>query len=375
MKAKRTAELGVFIPVGNNGWIASTNGPKIPGTYEYNRDVTVMAEQMGFDFALSMAKWRGYGGPTQHWNITLESITTMAGLAEATSRIGIWGTVHMMIFPPAVMAKMVATLDQISNGRVGLNLVSGSNPHDLGQMGLWRDLDHAGRYALAEEWIQVVKRLWTEERVNHKGAFFELTDCMSNPKPSTIPPVICAGASDRGFQFTIDNCNGSFFPASDDDASIARGKRAKELAKKAGKPEFKSYGLFTLIPGATDAEAQERLDFFNEGADREALATQAAEYSSDKSAKENFAAQYFINQNERVSAVHGGAMTGSIETLARKVARTVIEGELDGITIIVPDFMTDLRAVGEQMVPMMADFGVHTNALSFVRPPATAKAA
>lgn len=369
---RKLTEVGVFIPVGNGGWVTSTNGPALPGTYEYNRAVTVLAEELGFDFALSMAKWRGYGGPSKHWDITLESLTTMAGLAEATKRIGIWGTVHMMIFPPAVIAKMVATLDQISHGRVGLNLVSGSNPHDLGQMGLWRDLDHAGRYALAEEWIKVVRRLWTEERVDHKGEFFELTDCMSNPKPTVMPPVICAGASDRGFQFTIDNCTGSFFPASDDPAAIARGRRAKELAAKAGKPEFKSYGLFTLIPGTTDTEAQERLDHFDAGVDRIALATQSSEYASDKSAKQNFAAQYFLEQGEKISSVLGGAMTGSAETLARRVAKTIIEGQLDGITIIVPDFIDDLKTVGQQIVPMMTEFGVETNISIHARPLADA---
>jgi pyrimidine oxygenase len=360
MNDSKLIEVGVFVPVTNNGWVASTNGPKLPGTYEYAKQVTLLAEKMGFDFALSQAKWRGYGGATDHWNTSIESLSTMAGLAEATSTIGVWGTVHMMIFPPAIIAKMIATMDQISNGRMGLNLVSGSNPFDLGQMGLWRDLDHASRYALAEEWIKVVQTLWTQDRVTHKGDFFELDDCMSNPKPKKMPPIICAGASDRGFQFTIDNCTGSFFPASDDDNSVARGKRVKELAAKAGKPEFKSYGLFTLIPGATDAEAKDRLDFFDEGVDREALARQAMEYSTDKSAKENFAAQYFINQNERVSSVHGGAMTGSMETLARRVAHTIIEGQLDGITIVVPDFVDDLKMVGEQIIPMMADFGVHT---------------
>ena len=86
--------------------------------------------------------------------------------------------------------------------RAGLNLVAGSNPTDQGQMGLWRDLDHGGRYRLAKEWITVAKRLWTEERVDHKGEFYELTDCMSNPKPAKVPPIICAGASDSGFRFT-----------------------------------------------------------------------------------------------------------------------------------------------------------------------------
>lgn len=357
---KKAAEVGVFIPVGNNGWVASVNAPPTPGSYEHNLAVTRLAERMGFDFALSMAKWRGYGGPSRHWDFTLESLTTMAALAQATSTINIWGTVHMMIFPPAIIAKMVATIDQISRGRVGLNLVSGSNPHDLGQLGLWKPLDHAGRYELADEWIKIVKRLWTEERVDHKGKFYELIDCMSNPKPSKPPTLICAGASDRGFQFTIDNCNASFFTASDDETSIARGKRAKELAAKAGKPDFKSYGLFTLIPGETDAEAQARLDHFDAGVDREALATQAAEYSSDVSAKQNFAAQYFIDQGARVSSVLGGAMTGSAETLARRVAKTTIEAELDGITLIVPDFIEDLRFIGERVLPLMEEFGVST---------------
>jgi pyrimidine oxygenase len=58
--------------------------------------------------------------------------------------------------------------------------------------------------------------------------------------------------------------------------------------------------------------------------------------------------------------VLGGAMTGSVETLARRVAHTVIEGQLDGITIIVPDFVDDLKIVGEQVIPMMAEFGVKT---------------
>jgi pyrimidine oxygenase len=356
----RAVEVGVFIPVGNNGWITSVNAPKTPGSYEHNLEVTLLAEKMGFDFVLSMAKWRGYGGPSNHWDVTLESLTTMAGLAQATSTINVWGTVHMMIFPPAIVAKMVATLDQISKGRVGLNLVSGSNPFDLGQMGLWRQLDHAQRYGLADEWIKVVKRLWTEDRVDHKGEFYELVDCVSNPKPSKMPTIICAGASDRGFQFTIDNCHASFFTASDDETSIKRGKRAKELAAKAGKPEFKSYGLLTLIPGATDREAEERLAYFDAGVDREALATQAMEYSSDVSAKQNFAAQYFINQNEHVSSVLGGAMTGSAETLALRLAKTITESELDGITLIVPDFVDDLKTIGEKVLPLLEDMGVTT---------------
>lgn len=358
--SRHAVELGVFIPVGNGGWITSTHSPQLPATYEYNKKVTLLAEELGFDFALSMAKWRGYGGETNHWDVTLESMTTMSGLAEATRRIKIWATVHMMIFPPAVAAKMSATLDQISGGRFGLNLVSGSNPFDLGQMGLWKPLDHGQRYDLAEEWIHVMRRLWTEERVDHKGDYFELTDCMSNPKPTTMPTIICAGQSDRGFRFTVENCDVAFFWGSDDPESIERALRAKEIAQELNKPDFKTNALITLIPGRTDEEAEERLNFYNEGVDKVSLATQAVEYSTDVSVSINEAAQNFLKQNDTFSAVLPGTMAGSPETLARRLAKMVTEGNIDAITVIVPDFIEDLGIIGREVAPLMKKYGVDT---------------
>lgn len=365
--ASKAVELGVFLPVGNGGWITSTTSPQLPATYDYNREVTLIAEDMGFDFALAMAKWRGYGGPSRHWDFTLESMTTMAALAEATSRIGVWGTVHTMIFHPAIVAKMAAVLDQISGSRFGLNIVAGSNPADQGQMGLWRDLDHAGRYRLAKEWVTIAKRLWSEERVDHEGEFYKLTDCMSNPKPRKAPPIICAGASDSGFRFTIENCTGSFMLGSDRDDFIKTGRRAKELADEAGRTDFKTYGLFTIVPGATDREARERVDYYNSGVDVVALDNQTREYSSDKSLSQNTMANRFIQQGNERNSMTKAAIVGSPETIADKLADIVLHADLDGITVIVPDFIDDLKTVGTKVVTALAERGVTTNAAAGAR--------
>ncbi|WP_210253228.1 LLM class flavin-dependent oxidoreductase [Beijerinckia sp. L45] len=360
--AEKSVELGVFLPVGNGGWITSTTSPETPATYAFNKQVAVLAENLGFDFALSMAKWRGYGGPSKHWDTTLESLTTMSGIAEATSRIGVWGTVHTMVFHPAVVAKMAAVLDQISGGRFGLNLVAGSNPSDQGQMGLWRDLDHAGRYTLAKEWITVAKRLWTEERVDHEGEFFTLTDCMSNPKPAKLPPIICAGGSDSGFRFTVENCTGSFLLGSDSDDFIKTGLRAKEIAADMNRPEFKTYGLFTIVPGATDKEAEDRVALFNSGVDRVALDNQTREYSGDKSLKQNTMANRFIQQGTEARSITKAAVIGSPETIARKLATIIRGANLNGVTVIVPDFIDDLRTVGTDVVAALAADGIVTTA-------------
>ena len=85
MASGRDLMFGVFLPLANGGWIISENTPKVDGSYRQNREAAVLADQLGFDFILSMMKWRGYGGKTNHWGVSLESMTMMAALAEATS--------------------------------------------------------------------------------------------------------------------------------------------------------------------------------------------------------------------------------------------------------------------------------------------------
>jgi pyrimidine oxygenase len=360
---QKAIELGVFLPVGNGGWITSTTSPQLPASYEYNKAVTLLAEELGLDFALSMAKWRGYGGPSQHWDITLESLSLSSALAEATSRINIWATVHTMVFHPAVVAKMAAVMDQVSGGRFGINLVAGSNPYDQGQFGLWKDLDHTERYELAAEWITVARRLWTEDRVDFAGTHFTLNDCVSDPKPIGEVPIICAGGSDTGFRFTTSYCTGSLLLGGDSPKQIAVARRAKEIAHERGRADFKTYGLFTLIPDATDELAQARVDAYDAGVDQEALNRQAFEYSTDtRAAGKNTSAKNFVEAGERGKAVAPGALVGSAETVARRLATAVTEGQLDGIVVIVPDFIEDLRMVGEQVVPLLAEMGVPTAA-------------
>ena len=74
-------EVGVFIPIGNNGWLISETSPQYMPTFELNKTVVQAADRYGLDFALSMIKLRGFGGKTEFWEHGLESFTLMAGLA------------------------------------------------------------------------------------------------------------------------------------------------------------------------------------------------------------------------------------------------------------------------------------------------------
>lgn len=121
-------QVGVFVPINNNGWLISENAPQYLPSFDLNKQIAQSAEKHGLDFLLSMIKLRGFGGKTQFWEYGLESFTLMAGLAAVTERIKIFATCPTLIIPPAFAARMCNTVDSISHGRFGLNLITGWQP-------------------------------------------------------------------------------------------------------------------------------------------------------------------------------------------------------------------------------------------------------
>jgi pyrimidine oxygenase len=361
----RRVPFGVFLPVGNGGFIMSSTTPETPGTYDYNRSVTLLAEQLGLGFVVSMARWRGWGGSTGQWNRTIESITTTAGLAEATERIRLFTTIHTNAFHPAVAAKMVATIDEISGGRVGVNLVAGSNPLDHGQMGIYPDVSHAELYEIATEWLTVAHRLWTEERVDFDGRYYHLTDCMSNPKPvqGGDLPVLCAATSDTGMRFTTAHATATLMNGTDLADLVSSGQRAKRLAAEMD-ASTQSVGLLMVVPGDTDAEAQARVDLYNRGADIEALYNRAWEFSQSAKewgrdeAKARESRKMFAEDNKTPLAITRNAAVGSPDTIARTMAEVIHEGDFDWIAMYFPDYISDLETFGREVMPQLPEYGI-----------------
>ena len=107
-------QLGVFIPIGNNGWLISTTSPQYMPTFDLNRTIVEKAERFGFDFALSMIKLHGFGGPSQFWDHNLESFTLMAGLAAVTKRIQLFATCAVLTMPPPIASAVVLTSAAVS---------------------------------------------------------------------------------------------------------------------------------------------------------------------------------------------------------------------------------------------------------------------
>jgi pyrimidine oxygenase len=346
---RKKIQFGIFLPIGSGGWIISKNAPRVDGSFELNKQAVMLAEQFGLDFALTMMKWRGFGGPTNHWGVSLESMMLMSALAQHTSRIKVWCTVHTLLHNPAVAAKMVATLDHVSHGRAGMNIVSGSYHDEFEKMGTWRDdFDHDGRYDYAGEWIAAVKRLWTEPRVDFDDKYFKLTDCVSDPKPVSKPgpTLICAGISDIGLRLTAKYADAAFVFGKDEAEIGARSRRAKELGAEYGRA-ISTLTYCTVISGATDEEAEERVQHYRAGQDHGTVDGMADAYSHNPR-QDGKANTLVLRARETFMTP---VLSGSPATLRRKIGDTIRGADLDGMMFIFPDFIEDQKFFGEQVLP------------------------
>jgi pyrimidine oxygenase len=340
-------EFGVFLPVANGGWIVSTTTPLLDGGWTQNRDAALAAEAEGLDFVMSMGKWRGFGGTTDHWGTSLESVTMMAAIAALTSRVKIWATLHAILHNPVVAAKMIATLDRISGGRAGLNIVAGAYRGEFEQMNAWDEtLDHDSRYDLTEEWTAIVTRLWSQPRVDFAGKYFTIKDCVSDPKPQRRPDLICAGMSARGFEFSVKHADICFIGGRDQAETRDASLRAKTLAAKLGKT-IKTYAMCTIVHGPSDTAAEATAAKYREGLDEGAVL----------GILESYGATFHGSDNAMAARAKGAFMAhtviGSPASCAQQMEDFIKACDLDGLMLTFADYHEGVAVTGREILPRL----------------------
>ena len=348
-------DIGVFIPIGNNGWLISKTSPQYKPSFDLNRIVTQKAELYGLEFALSMIKLRGFGGTSEFWDHNLESLTLMAGLAAVTNRIRLYATVATLTIPPAIVARMASTIDSIAPGRFGINLITGWAKAEYEQMGLWPGEQHfERRYDMLTEYTTIMQELWTKGRSDFKGEFFTMNDCRLSPRPSGHIPLVCAGQSPRGMQFAAEFVDYSFVVGAGFNTPTAyapTNARLMEAASKTGR-DVGAYPLFMVIADETDDLAYAKWQLYVDGADREALAYLGVQASADTSADSGSTVRTMTRAANPVN-FNMGTLVGSYAKVARMLDEVASVPGTKGIMLTFDDFVVGMDRFGQRIQPLM----------------------
>jgi pyrimidine oxygenase len=348
-------DIGVFIPIGNNGWLISKEAPQYKPTFELNKEIVQKAESYGFDFALSMVKLRGFGGDTEHWDYNLESFTLMAGLAAVTEMIKLFASTPVLALPPALVARMATTIDSIAPGRFGINIVSGWAEAEYSQMGLWPgDSHYANRYDYCTEYVKVMKELWETGYSDHRGEYFQMDNCQMLPVPSGHIELVCAGQSPRGLKFCAEYGDENFVLGAGVNTPTGHAPTAaalQEAAAISGR-EVGSYVLTMVIAAETDEEAMATFDRYREGADVSALAWMAGQASNDASAGDDSTATR-ISLPEGAFRFNMSALVGSFEHVAAMLDEAAAVPGTTGIMLVFDDYVRGVEEFGTRIQPLM----------------------
>jgi pyrimidine oxygenase len=350
-------KLGVFLPIGNNGWIISTTSPQFMPSFDLNRVVTEKAERFGFDFAMSMIKLHGFGGPTQYWDHNLESFTLMAGLASVTSRIELIATCAVLTLPPAICARMAMTIDSISHGRFGVNIVSGWQRREYEQMGLWPGAEHyRRRYEYCTEYVTILRELWTTGRSNFKGRFFQMDDCRCSPLPSRPIPIVCAGQSDAGTRFAAEHVDYNFCVSFGENTPTAVAASVERLVKATQETGRKcgALVLIMVIADETDAAAKAKWEHYKAGVDLEALAYRAEQAEDDPSTdKYTVGNRRKLGIGTNTSPINQGVLVGSYASVAKMLDELASVPGVEGAMLTFDEFVSGMENFGTRIQPLM----------------------
>lgn len=348
-----SVDIGVFIPIGNNGWLISTTSPQYKPSFELNKQIVQKAEKYNLDFALSMIKLRGFGGPSEFWDHNLESFTLMSALAAVTTKIKLFASSAILTLPPALVARMATTIDSVAPGRFGINIVTGWQRAEYTQMDLWPGDAYFGyRYDYATEYVQVMKDLWKDGVSNFKGKHFTMDDCKLSPRPSKPIEIVAAGQSGRGVEFASNYADYNFAMGAGINTPTAYSEASTRLVEAAAKTgrDVGSYVLFTVIAEETDEEAQAKWKLYNDGADVEALSWMKDQGSKDSKADANATVSKVAEGTVNLSM---GTLVGSFEKVAAMLDEAASVHGTKGLMLVFDDFLEGLEKFGQKVQPLM----------------------
>lgn len=254
--APPSIRFGYWTPI-FGGWLRNVEEEHTPASFGHLAEIARAAEAGGFELTLiPELNLNDIKGPTAP---SLDAWAVTAALAAVTSQLELLVAIRPGFHNPALTAKQAATIDEISGGRLTLNVVSAWWAQEARQYG-GIFTEHDERYARTIEFVEVLRGLWHRTPFSHEGRFYRFEGTLLAPKPQVVPRIYAGGESEAG-RTAI---------ASFADAYLTHGGTVDELAAKvedlrirrerAGRPPFEAFGTagFPIVRD-TEAAAQQEL--------------------------------------------------------------------------------------------------------------------
>jgi dimethylsulfone monooxygenase len=351
-------KLGLFGTNCSHGLIMSHAPTTYKVTWEHTREIAQRADALGFEALVPIARWRGFGGTTNFNGNCYETYTWAAGLAEATENIAVFATSHLPTVHPIVAAKAAVTIDHISGGRFGLNLVMGWFSPEM-DMFHGSQREHDQRYVFGQEWIDLVRRLWSEPAsFDFDGEFFSGKNLEAYPKPYQAPhPVLInAGNSPSGVDFSARNVDINFASLDTLENMAQYTKNIRHKAREEYNRDISTMTYGLVVCRDTEQEAKNAFQRVIDDGDWDA-AGNVMKIAGMES--QSFNEQIRAFQERFIAGWAGYPVVGTPEQVVEEMGR-LNEAGMDGMIMGFVDYNEEMKYFGDQVLPLMKQAGLRS---------------
>jgi alkanesulfonate monooxygenase SsuD/methylene tetrahydromethanopterin reductase-like flavin-dependent oxidoreductase (luciferase family) len=348
-------KLGIFSANCSGGVIMSDAPTGFRVTWDQQLEIARTADELGMEAMVPVGRWTGFRGNTNFNGVCFETYTWAAGIAQATENIGVFTTTHVPTVHPIVAAKMATTIDHISGGRFGMNLVMGWFTPEMELFGA-KQLEHDERYAYGQEWLEFVEKLWTEHGdFDHDGTYFQSKGAHAYPKPiqAPRPALLNAGASPAGIEFSARNVDINLIalPTEEIPEYVAR---IKGIAGDKYERDIDVWTYCLVICRETEEEAKEAHRQIIEAGD-----WPGAQIIMDVLGIESasFGTQIQKFQERFIAGWGGPNLIGTPEQVTEQFYELKDAG-LGGAVFGFLDYAKELKEFGDEVLPLMRKHGL-----------------
>jgi len=349
-------KLAVFGPNCQRGTLATHAPGALQLSWPASRAIAEAADAAGFEALVSLARWKSAARGAPADDRMFETLTWTAAAAAVTERIQVLATVHVPLVAPLLVAKAGTTIDHVSGGRFGLNVVAGFKDAEFAMFGL-DQLPHDERYDAADAWMRLLVDAWTrDEPFDVDGAYVHGRGIVSEPKPLQAPRplVMAAGASTAGQRFARTHADLSFVMLPDIDAAAPMIAAAKASARDAGREILVFAGAW-IVCAQTEAEARALYEEAVGGlADRAAAEAMVDEIAANSRSADALARDALVR---RAAGGFGLPLVGTPAQVVTQMGRLADAG-LDGLAVYWVDYAAGIAQYREQLLPRLIADGL-----------------
>jgi len=321
-----------------------------------------LADNAGFEAIVPVARWKGYldDKPEHASNEILDVFTWAAGLAQATRYSSVFATSHAPTMHPLLVAKQCATIDAISNGRCSLNIVGGWNRREFEMFGI-ELMEHDQRYVYLEEWLRILRKLWTHPlEFDEDSKFFHMKKAISRPRPIQEGgiPVMNAAMSAVGMRFSARNSQIGLISVQGDRPEDWRPQVEgyKKMAREEFGREIQLWTNASVVQGDSQKDAEDYLRRFSvECSDKEALDSVMLTISKENNIPLDSPQLAFIRQ--RMARGAGHPLVGTAQHIAEELIAVSRVG-IDGVIMTWLDYIDGVKRFAHDVLPLLEQAGL-----------------